>query len=92
MELKECLAVAGAQRSGSAPIQAPDAAEIDEILALAGAVAHASERKAAPVAAYALGLAWSSLDRDERLRLLRSATAAIDAAATGQAGAEAGGS
>ena len=38
-------------------IEAPDAALIDELLALAGDAAHASERIAAPIACYLVGSA-----------------------------------
>ena len=92
MDLQECLSLAAAQRSASASIQAPDGMEADALLDFTRAVAHASERKAAPLAAYALGLAWSGLDRDQRLHLVRSATAAIDVAVGAQAGTDAGAS
>jgi hypothetical protein len=38
-------------------VDAPDAALIDELLALAGDAAHASERIAAPIACYLVGIA-----------------------------------
>jgi hypothetical protein len=38
-------------------VEAPDAALVDELLALAGDAAHASERIAAPIACYLVGRA-----------------------------------
>jgi hypothetical protein len=43
-----------AQRLG---VEAPDAALVEELLALAGDAAHASERTAAPIACYLIGRA-----------------------------------
>jgi hypothetical protein len=42
--------------------QAPDQAQIDEILKLAAVAAHASERIAAPIACYLAGLTGRPLD------------------------------
>jgi Domain of unknown function (DUF6457) len=38
-------------------VDPPDAATVDTLLALAGTAAHASERTAAPIACYLVGLA-----------------------------------
>ncbi|HEX6567848.1 MAG TPA: DUF6457 domain-containing protein [Acidimicrobiales bacterium] len=46
-----------AARLGVAP---PDAAAVEALLALAGTAAHASERTAAPIACYLVGLAGAS--------------------------------
>lgn len=41
-------------------VEAPDAATIETLLDLAGTAAHASERTAAPIACYLVGLAGAS--------------------------------
>jgi hypothetical protein len=46
---------------------APDAATIDALLALAATAAHASERTAAPIACYLVGRAGLDLDAAQRL-------------------------
>ncbi len=66
--------------SDGAPIAPPTDAEVAALLEFTRAVAHASERRAAPLAAYAVGLAWGSRSPEERVRLLRASTAAVDAA------------
>ena len=42
-------------------VPAPDAATVEALLDLAGTAAHASERSAAPVACYLVGLAGTDL-------------------------------
>lgn len=81
MDLNQCLSLANEAAQLPTQIEVPDATETEALLAFAGAVAHASERKAAPVATYAVGAAWAGVDAAERIRRLRAATAAIDAAA-----------
>jgi Domain of unknown function (DUF6457) len=41
-------------------VEPPDAATVDTLLGLAGTAAHASERTAAPIACYLVGLAGAS--------------------------------
>jgi hypothetical protein len=48
-------------------VEAPDAALVDELLALAGDAAHASERIAAPIACFLVGRA--GVDPTEARRL-----------------------
>ena len=52
-------------------VEAPDDATIDVLLDLAGAAAHGSERIAAPIACYLVGVA--GLDPSAALELARSA-------------------
>jgi hypothetical protein len=56
-----------ASKLGIAP---PDAATVDTLLALAGTAAHASERTAAPIACYLVGL--SGVDPSDASRLADS--------------------
>jgi hypothetical protein len=42
-------------------VAAPDEATIEQLLALAGVAAHASERTAAPIACYLVGLAGAAV-------------------------------
>ncbi len=82
MDLAACLALTRSL-DGSASLygpQLPSMVEIEALLDYTRAVAHASERKAAPVAAYAVGVAYAALAASERVALLRRAAAAIDAA------------
>ena len=48
-------------------VEAPDQALIDELLALAGDAAHASERIAAPIACYLVGSAGIDVATARRL-------------------------
>jgi len=41
-------------------VEAPDSATVDELLKLAAVAAHASERRAAPIACYLAGLSGRS--------------------------------
>lgn len=87
MDLEKCLAAARGS-SGSALMEplAPTAEETAALLDFTRAVAHASERKDAPLAAYAMGIAMASLRPAERADVLSRSAAAIDDAAgsTGQ--------
>jgi hypothetical protein len=47
-------------------IDAPDAALVDELLSLAGEAAHASERIAAPITCYLVGLAGVDMETARR--------------------------
>jgi molybdopterin-guanine dinucleotide biosynthesis protein A len=82
MDLEKCLVVA---RESSGPTLgkpvSPTAEETTALLDFTRAVAHASERKDAPLAAYAMGIAMASLKPAERAAILSRATAAIDSAA-----------
>ena len=64
-----------ADRLGIPP---PDAATVDELLALAGDAAHASERTAAPIACWLVGVAGVSLPEARRLAADISREAAGD--------------
>jgi hypothetical protein len=48
-------------------VEAPDPAVVDELLALAGDAAHASERLAAPIACYLVGRAGVDTTSARRL-------------------------
>ena len=48
-------------------VEAPDPAVVDELLALAGDAAHASERLAAPIACYLVGRAGVDATSARRL-------------------------
>ena len=48
-------------------VEAPDAVLIDELLALAGDAAHGSERIAAPIACYLVGIAGTDVAAARRL-------------------------
>lgn len=79
MDLEQCLA-AVRESSGArhpSPV-APTAAETTALLDFTRAVAHASERKDAPLAAYAIGIAMAGLDPAERVEVLNRAAEAID--------------
>jgi hypothetical protein len=86
MDLEKCLAavheVSGTSRTE--PV-APSDPEIAALLDFTRAVAHASERKDAPLAAYAVGIAMSGLKPAERAGVLIRAAQAIDRAAAAEA-------
>jgi hypothetical protein len=84
MNLEQCLVIASAAIGKGDAIAAPTPGETDALLDLTRAVAHASERKAAPLAAFAVGAALARLTPDERVVVIRVATAAIDAAQQGE--------
>lgn len=71
-----------AGRAGTAPVSA---AEADELLDLARVVAHTVERKYAPIATYAAGLALTTASRPEeraaRVRAIKEAVERGDAGA-----------
>lgn len=48
-------------------VEPPDAATVETLLDLAGTAAHASERAAAPIACYLVGLAGATPDAAGRL-------------------------
>lgn len=87
MDLEQCLAIASAAVGGGTAIAAPTPGEVDALLDLTRAVAHASERKAAPLAAFAVGAALARLAPEERVVVILAATAAIDAAQPVEGGA-----
>jgi Domain of unknown function (DUF6457) len=79
MNLEQCLATVGESSGASAPTPvAPTPEEITALLDFTRAVAHASERKDAPLAAYAMGVAMAGLDPAERVGVLNRAAEAID--------------
>jgi hypothetical protein len=80
MDLTACLAIVNAV-AGADPgtARSPSPEEIDALLELTGAVAHASERKAAPLAAYAIGVAFGGIDPARRVAIMRAASSRIDA-------------
>ncbi len=59
----------------------PSAAEQTAILDLARVAAHASERIAAPISAYLVGLAYAARPADERAAALRALVANLEARA-----------
>jgi hypothetical protein len=79
MDLEQCLAAAreSSGTSRSKPV-APTAEETTALLDFTRAVAHASERKDAPLAAYAIGIAMADLNPAERAGVLSRAAEAID--------------
>jgi hypothetical protein len=86
MDLEKCLA-AVREVSGASHVEpgAPSEREITALLDFTRAVAHASERKDAPLAAYAIGIAMSGLRPEERVGVLSRAAQAIDRAAAAEA-------
>lgn len=88
MDLEQCLALASSSVGGGTVFVAPSPEEADALLNLARAVAHASERKTAPLASFAVGVALAGLQPAERVIVIRAATAVIDTArGDGDAGA-----
>ncbi len=79
MDLSATLAIASAV-IGNRAAAAEDLseAEVEAVLDLTRAVAHATERKAAPLAAYALGRAMMGLSEHERLGILKEISRRID--------------
>ena len=55
-------------------VEPPGAALVDELLALAGEAAHASERIAAPITCYLVGLAGADLETARRAAATVSAS------------------
>lgn len=82
MDLDATLTIASAVVGERAPtVEGLSEAEIEAVLDLTRAVAHATERKAAPLAAYAIGRAIAGLSPSERLSILKETSRRIDAAA-----------
>jgi hypothetical protein len=81
MDLAACLALTReAWGDGvDSSLVSPTDDEIGALLDYTRAVAHAAERRSAPLAAYAAGVALAGLDAGQRVALLRRAAAAIDA-------------
>lgn len=94
MNLERCLGLASDVTGGAGTLAVPTDDERAAILDFTRAVAHASERAAAPIAAFAAGLALAGVGAGARAALIREATAAIDAATGRDPGAatSAGGS
>lgn len=63
--------------------QPVSAAEIDAVLDFTRVVAHTQERRYAPVASYALGLALGAADPAERVEAIRHAISAVQGMRTG---------
>lgn len=82
MDMDTVLAIADtAAGDGAAPAQRLSEAEAEAVLDLARAVAHAVERKAAPLAAYTIGRALAGLPEERRLHVLAETARHIDATA-----------
>lgn len=80
MDLDTTLAIASAVAGDGIPaVEGLSDEEIEAVLDLTRAVAHAVERKAAPLAAYAIGRALASLRQEDRLRILAETAKRIDA-------------
>ncbi len=79
MDLEQCLAaVRTSSGTRDSRLVAPTAEETTALLEFTRAVAHASERKDAPLAAYAIGIAMADLKPGERAGMLSRAAEAID--------------
>jgi hypothetical protein len=65
-----------AEATAAEPVSA---AEIDAVLDFTRVVAHTQERRYAPVASYALGLALGAADPAERVEAIRRAITAMQA-------------
>jgi hypothetical protein len=65
-----------AEATAAEPVSAP---EIDAVLDFTRVVAHTQERRYAPVASYALGLALGAADPAERVEAIRRAITAMQA-------------
>ena len=82
MDLEKCLAAVGESMARDATKPAPPTdEEIVALLDFTRAVAHASERKDAPLAAFAVGIATAGLSPAQRVEVLTRSAAAIDRAA-----------
>jgi hypothetical protein len=81
----EVLSIASA-RAGGGRLVAPSEAETAAILDLTRVVAHAVERKAAPLVSYSVGGALAGVDAAGRLAFIAAAIAAIEAATDGVEG------
>ena len=65
-----------AEATAAEPVSAP---EIDAVLDFTRVVAHTQERRFAPVASYALGLALGAAHPDARVEAIRRAIASVQA-------------
>ncbi len=81
MNLDGCLAAV--RELGGVDPAPPTEREIEALLDFTRAVAHAGERKDAPLAAFAMGLVMSGLAPAKRAELLARAAQAVDRAAGG---------
>jgi hypothetical protein len=87
VDLGRCYAILSAVGPpGSGALDAPTEAETTAILDLARVVAHAVERKAAPLVSFSVGSALAGLDAAGRLAFIGAAIAAIEAATDGVEG------
>jgi hypothetical protein len=75
--LAEWLAVL-ADRLPPGCVDQVGAAEYAALLDLARIAAHRSERVAAPISTFVVGLAWADLPREERLGRLRELVTTLD--------------
>jgi hypothetical protein len=78
MEPQEWFDLLRAQLPDTAP--APSDAEVDALLDLARVAAHTSERWAAPVSTFVVGVALAADDPADRLQRIRELTARLEAA------------
>ena len=78
MEPHEWFELLRAHLPATAP--APSDAEVDALLDLARVAAHTSERWAAPVSTFVVGVALAADDPDDRVGRIRSLTARLEAA------------
>lgn len=81
MDLEKCLAAVRELGAGHVDPVAPTEAEVAALLDFTRAVAHAGERKDAPLAAFAMGVAMARLEPAERAAVLTKAAQAVDRAA-----------
>jgi molybdenum cofactor guanylyltransferase len=82
MNLESCLAAVRAiGGAGHVDPAAPTEQEVEALLDFTRAVAHAGERKDAPLAAFAMGVAMAGLEPAERADVLSRAAQAVDRAA-----------
>ncbi len=66
------------------PVAEPTHDEVEALLDFTRSIAHATERKSAPVAAYALGLAIGGLGPARRAALMTAAAMRIDEVAAAE--------
>lgn len=86
MDLARCLDIVNGRlvRQGLEAAAIPSPAEIDTVLALSGAAAHAVERKAAPVISLVVGAALAGLPAEDRLRIMAALVEDLDRAAAAE--------
>lgn len=79
MDVAGCLGIVRSLDVGAdLDLEAPDEAVTAALLDFTRAVAHAGERKDAPLAAFAMGIALARTDPGRRVTILRDAASAID--------------